>query len=334
MGRLTEPRLQELLHAGKPVVVAVGDGTGLSFRISKTDSGLSASWQLRYRHAGKAHWSTLGRYPNISLKEAKKRATKERAAIGEGMDPVAERRRSRLALKAAKTFRELAEDYVDRALPDLAQSTQADVGRYLTKDVLPRIGHLRIEDITGGEIVHMVEKIGKRSAVVARRAFTITSVICGHGMAKHLAQSNPCASIGLKAILGKQQPVFRLVSLTEQQLRAVLPRLPEVGRANALAVKVLLATCARKGELIHARWEHLDLDLSVWNIPAELSKNGKPFTIPLPEVVVGWFRELRELSRGSQWVVPGQNQRDPVSDSTLNAALYRLDDTLPRFTGP
>jgi len=89
MRRLTEPQLQELLHAGNPVVLAVGDGTGLSFRITKTDSKVAASWQLRYRHAGKAHWSTLGRYPELSLKEAKKKATKERAAIGEGVDPVA-----------------------------------------------------------------------------------------------------------------------------------------------------------------------------------------------------------------------------------------------------
>jgi hypothetical protein len=53
MGRLTEPRLQDLLHAGKPVVIAVGDGTGLSFRIAKTDSKVTASWQLRYRTPAK-----------------------------------------------------------------------------------------------------------------------------------------------------------------------------------------------------------------------------------------------------------------------------------------
>src|SRR5258705_5201235 len=70
-----------------------------------------------------------------------------------------------LALRAAKTFHELAADYVARAVPDLAERTQADVRRYLKKDLLPRIGHLRIEEITGGEIVHMVEQIGKRSAV-------------------------------------------------------------------------------------------------------------------------------------------------------------------------
>jgi hypothetical protein len=127
MGRLTEPRLQTLLREGNPVVIALGDGTGLSFRITRTETRVAGRWRLRYRHAGKAHWSTLGRYPKVSLKEAKKRATKERAAIAEGTHPVAERRRSKMALKAAKTFPELAEDYMPRALPDFAKNTLRDV---------------------------------------------------------------------------------------------------------------------------------------------------------------------------------------------------------------
>ena len=80
MGRLNELKLHALLKENKPVVVAVGDGTGLSFRITKAGS----SWQLRYRHAGKAHWLTIGRYPDCSLKDAQKRATKARGKIDDG----------------------------------------------------------------------------------------------------------------------------------------------------------------------------------------------------------------------------------------------------------
>ncbi len=115
MAKLNEITLQALLKAGKPVVVATGDGSGLSLRITST----GASWQLRYRHGGKAHWLTIGQYPECSLREAKKRATRERARIDEGVNPVAERRRSKLALRAAKTFRELAGDDEARVLPDL-----------------------------------------------------------------------------------------------------------------------------------------------------------------------------------------------------------------------
>jgi hypothetical protein len=191
MGRLTELYIQELMRKSEPVAIAVGDGSGLCFvipKISKPDQPVrtgAAVWKLRYRHGGKAHWLTLGAYSEISLKEAKRRATKERAAIADGADPVGVRRHSEMALKTAKTFRELANDYIARALPDLAKSTQRDVRRFIDVDILPRIGELRIEEITGGEIVRMVEQIGKRSDSVARYVFSTTSVIFSHGMAKH-----------------------------------------------------------------------------------------------------------------------------------------------------
>src|SRR5258708_6377405 len=135
MSRLNEQKLQALIRENKPVVVAVGDGSGLSFRITKTD----ASWQLRYRHGGKAHWLTIGKYPDIKLQGAQKRATRERARIGEGIDPIAEKRRSELALKTAKTFEQLVQDYEERALPDLAENSQKDYRRYLKNDLLPRL---------------------------------------------------------------------------------------------------------------------------------------------------------------------------------------------------
>ena len=129
MGRLTELKVQSLVKANKPAVVAVGDGSGLALRIRPT----GVSWQLRYRHAGKARWLTIAKQSECSLKEAQKKATRERARINEGVDPVADRRRSRLALKAAKVFRDLATDFELRAFPDLAPGTQVAYRRYLNK---------------------------------------------------------------------------------------------------------------------------------------------------------------------------------------------------------
>lgn len=328
MDRLTEQKVQALLKENKPVVVAFGDGSGLSFRITKS----GATWQLRYRHGSKPHWLTIGKYSDCSLKDAQKRATKERARIGDGVDPVAEKRRAKAVLKAAKLFRDLAADYDARALPDLKSSTQKDIRRILKKDILPRLGDLSIGEIDGGHIVRMVEEIGKRSLSIARRAFTITSVIFGHGQAKHLAQANPCASLKLKAILGKRKPIRDTKSLSEEELRAVLEKLPNIGRSNALAVKIILACAVRKVEMRLSRPEHLDLENAAWTIPPENSKNGKAFDIPLAPQVVEWFRELLLLAHGSEWVLPGMDRHEPISESTLNAALDRLGAEVQRFT--
>lgn len=332
MGRLTESKVEALVKEGKTAVVALGDGSGLALRITR----YGASWQLRYRHGGKAHWLTIGKQSDCSLKEAQKRATKQRANIGDGIDPIAERRRSTLALKAAKGFRDLSTDFELRAFPDLAPRTQSDYRRYLKKDILPRIGDLRIEEITGGVIVDMVEQVAKRSLSMARRVFKLVNVIYSHALAKQLAQSNPCAGLKLQAILGKKQSIRPGISLSEPQLREVLPKLPAIGAANALAVRIILATGVRKSEMIQARWEHIDWEGSAvmsscarWLIP--MPKNRKPFVIPLVPVVVEWFRALEALAFGSPWVLPGQNHRNHISIFTLNVGLARLPEGLPHF---
>lgn len=325
MGRLTEVKAHALMKEGKPIVVAVGDGSGLALRVRSK----GVSWQLRYRHAGKARWLTIGKYPDCSLKEAKERATKQRANIGDGIDPIAERRRSKLALRAAKTFGDLAADFELRAFPDLAPGTQSDYRRYLKKDILLRIGDLRIEETTGGVIVDMVEQVAKRSVSMARRVFKLVNVIYAHALAKQLAQSNPCAGLKLKAILGKKQPIRPGISLTESQLREILPKLLGIGAGNAFAVRIILATAVRKSEMIGAQWDHIDWEQATWLIP--MPKNRKPFVIPLVPIVLEWFRGLEAFAFGSPWVLPGQNHRKHISAFTLNVALDRLPADLPHF---
>ena len=111
MGQLTEAKLQTWCRDGIPIS-GKSDGGGLTFCISKAQAGTDkGTWELRYRFAGRARWLTVGKYPDLNLKEARKRAAKERARVGDGTDVVPEKRRARLALRAAKAFRELAEDY-------------------------------------------------------------------------------------------------------------------------------------------------------------------------------------------------------------------------------
>jgi len=107
MRRLTQGKVESLISAGKPGVFPAGDGSGLCLSISKAGT---ASWELRYRYAGKARWYTIGRYSDeLKLAGAKIKAGLERARIAGGVNPVAERRRSKLAQTSAKTLAEQAE---------------------------------------------------------------------------------------------------------------------------------------------------------------------------------------------------------------------------------
>ncbi len=326
MGSLTEVRLQAWTKARRPIA-GKSDGGGLTFTLSRAGT---ATWVLRYRIAGKARELTLGNYPDMPLKKARKGAAAARAKIDGGVDVASEKRKDLITRSRAGTFRQLAEDYMIRAAPKLAPRTQDEVHRYLDKDILPRIGHLPVGELSGADMVGVVEKVAARSHSVARRAFQFLSVIFAHGIAKHMAKSNPCAGLKLSAILGESPKRRERIKLTDKEIRAILAALPELGRSNELAAKILLATCVRKGELIRAKWANVDLEAGVWTVPNEDSKSGKGFCIPLAPTVAAWFSELSGLACGSDWVLPSLkggrvNKASHISNSTLNVALGRLD---------
>ena len=130
--------------------------------------------------------------------------------------------------------------------------------------------------------------------------------------------------------------------LTDNELRTMLPALPSMGRSNELAVKILLATCTRIGELTRAEWSHVDFERKEWTIPLEHAKNKKPFVIPLSNQVADWFIDLKHLAFNSKYVLPirkrfgGREGDAPMESTSLNAAINcmckALDDKCRRFT--
>ena len=330
-GKLTEVQIKHWVRAGEPI--ARSDGGGLTFTLSKAGA---AVWVLRYRFGGKGRELTLGSYPDLSLVEARKEAAEKRVDVQRGIDIAREKQRRKQASKADWTMRELIADYSKKILPTLAANTVLQRRRYLNKPITAKLGHLRARDVDGADLVEILSATGKRSASAAEVVYTILNELFKHALAQHIVKQNPMAGLSLKAIIGKPEPVRQRLKLTEPELRLILPALPEIGEENALAVKILLATCVRVSELVKAEWRHIDLEQSVWLIPAENSKTGNDFTIPLPLPVAEWFKRLHLLACNSAYVLPARQARrrrnqggdTHIAQHAMNAALHRLCDRL------
>ena len=183
---------------------------------------------------------------------------------------------------AAKGFRQLAVDYMDKVFPRLAANTIKQRRHHIEDVILPRLGKLAAREVTTADVVDLIESVGKKSGPnVAELVFTALSEIFKHGIARHVFQANPCTGIMVSAVCGKAEPRRQRLKLTEAELRVILPVLPAIGAENALAVKIQLATCVRPGELAKAEWTHVDFDRGEWTIPDSSSKTRKGFTIPL-----------------------------------------------------
>ena len=332
MAKLTDIQIKSLIRAGTPI--AKSDGNGLTFTLSKNGT---PAWVLRYRHGGRQKELTIGRYPDITLAKARELATESRANIQQGEDVARTKKLVARELAAAKTLRELANDYLAKAKPVLAASTFKQRKHHIDDVILPKLGSLLVREVTTTDVVYLLESVGK--VHVASLVLIALSRIFKHGIAKHLALTNPCLGITASAICDAPKPTRLRLKLTEDELRLVLPALPSIGIQNAKAIKILLSTCVRIGELVKAEWVDINFDKAEWTIPDANSKTRKGFTIPLPPAIVGWFKELQQYACGSNYVLPtrriGASKQPHILTLTISVALNKLCNKLKdvrRFT--
>ncbi|MBI4207416.1 MAG: integrase arm-type DNA-binding domain-containing protein [Betaproteobacteria bacterium] len=338
MGTIRDVQIRNWINAGKPL--AKSDGDGLTFTLSTSGT---ASWVLRYRLGGKQRELTLGRYPDVTIAAARKLATEKRVEVQQGVDVARKKQKAKLDTAREWTFKRLADDYLTKASEHLAALTIEGRRQQLRDYVHGRIGHLSAREVSPGDIVDIVERSGEKSLHVARLVLIALREVFAHGVARHVVEGNPCAHIKAN-IIGAPPSRRARIMLTDVELIAMLAELPQIGRENELASKILLATCTRIGELTRTEWKRVNFERKEWTIPPEHSKNKKQFVIPLTEQAAGWFMELRGLAFDSGFVLPlrkrhhGRGGDAAMEATSLNAALNRLHDKLGerfrRFTPP
>jgi site-specific recombinase XerD len=332
---LTDLQIRRWIAAGEPV--AKSDGDGLTFTLSAAGT---ATWVLRYRFANRSRELTIGNYPDIGLGAARKLASEQRVAIDKGQDPAAQKRAERQQRDAAWTVRRAVIDFKEKVVDAGQLSARTRKAKHWDLDniILPRLAPLNIQDVTPSDIVDMLDRCG-RTWTMQNRFLTNVGQVFDHAIGRQLIRVNPAAGIKLKALMGPRPAVRKRVMLKEDELRKLLASADDIGVENALALKILLATCVRTWELITARWEHVDLDRGTWLIPADKVKTRVAFLVPITPTVAAWFRELRRLAGESPWVLPARNSRrgdSHVGRSTLGSAISKAfergDLKISRFT--
>lgn len=333
--QLEDIQIRRWIADGKPL--AKSDGGGLTLTLSKAGT---ASWVLRYMREGKPKELTIGNYPDITLAAARKLARTKRVDIDAGLDPASMKRAERRKSKAAWTVSALVEDFKTKRLvaTELAEGTIYYRECDFNQVIKPTLGSMEVRHVAPADVVHMLEE-SKRTWTVQNRILTATRLLFDHAIGKQIIPSNPCAGIKLQALLGKRPAIRKRIMLSESELRVLLSGIDDIGTENALAFRVLLATCVRTVELVKAKWEHVDFDNGTWVVPDDSVKTRTGFVVPITPTVSGWLRRLHDLADGSEWVLPARKsprQGKPVGRTTLwaafNRAFLRGDISIQRFT--
>lgn len=317
MAGITDTKIRNLKARGRAYQVADGGGLLLEIR----PSGQKA-WLYRYRLYGRQEKLSIGTYPEVTLKKARELHLAARSLKRNGRSPAQAKQSDKQRLSDdLQTVRGLAKAYIEDYLSTLASARQTK--SYVLKQIVPAIGGKFLHEVTPGDCVAIVERIKRRGALsVARKVLEQLRGLFGYAVDRHLLTINPAAQVRAAKLLGTKPTRARTLSVVEIRkfLRAV-ESFP-TSQANRIAFRLILLTLCRKGELVKAAKEHVDVKRAEWLIPAENAKNGQELIVYLSRQANAMFAELLELAGRSPWILPGRNPERHISIATLNQPLF------------
>ncbi|HEJ9738573.1 TPA: tyrosine-type recombinase/integrase [Proteus mirabilis] len=337
MPKLTDKEIRAWIKAGERFE-GKSDGNGLYLCYRKTYK--HPVWRFRYKFAGLSRVMILGSYIDLSLAKARELTKELSARVSLGYDVASEKQERKAealakleAEKNAIKVADLAAEYFERQI--LPRWKHPDIlRRRIDKDINPRIGHMKIEDVKPRHIDEMLKDIVDRGApTIATDVLRWLRRMFDYAIKRQMIEINPCSAFEVADAGGKE--ISRDRWLTREELIIFFKALGTAGisRQNEISFKILLALGLRKMELCAARWQEFDFKKNVWHFPAERSKNGDAIDIPLCQHVVDWFMELLPMACGSQYVLPARKMQSRmiphIQESTLPVALAKVRQVLP-----
>ncbi len=279
-----------------------GDIYGLILRVQPSGS---KAWIWRGTVNGRRRDLGLGRYPFVSLAEARAKAFGYRKAALEGIDPTT------LRSGGIPTFATATEAvialYAEKWKPGGKSEGQwrSSLGTY----ALPAIGSKRVDEVTSGDVMDCLSPIWATRPETAKRVRQRIAAVMKWAIAQGYRQDNP-AGDAVTASLPKQTGTKR--HLRALPHRDVADAIERIRQSNAhallrLAAEFAIVTAVRSGEVRGAVWEEVDLDTGLWTIPGERMKAGRQHRVPLSERAVAVLAEARNHSNGSRLVFPSKS---------------------------
>lgn len=285
-------------------------------------------WRLRYWMSGKEKSLSLGVYPEIGLKEARRRRDDNRKLMDDSIDPSAERKAGKLRkLRASEnSFEAVAREWYAKQLHTWVPKHADDVLRRFEVNAFPFIGARPIGEIEAPELLEMSRKIEKRGAHdLAHRLMQACGQVFRYGIATGRCRRDVAADLrgALTPHVKKHQAAVRPEEVPAL-LRAIDTYAEQGDKQTMHALQLLALTFVRTNELIGAEWSEFDQEAALWVIPAARMKMKSEHIVPLSAQALAILGQLQALAGRSRFVFPGRNRDKPISNNTMLFALYRL----------
>jgi integrase len=305
------------------------DGGNLYLRVSKN---LTKTWAFYYVRDGKRTEMGLGSVSNVTLEQAREKASELRKQISNGIDPLSERQRQDNERKVQQaqfmTFQQCAEAYINAHRagwknPKHIQQWQNTLSQY----AFPVFGNLDVKSIDTGLITKCLEPIWlTKNETAGRVRGRIESVLDWATAHKYRQGENPARWRGhLDKLLAKPSKIQKTEhhsALPYIELNGFIDQLRQQEGIAAKCLEFTILTAARTGETIGATWDEIDLNAKTWTIPAVRMKAEREHRVPLSARALSILNDMAAV-RTNDYVFPGNKKG--LSNMAMLAVLKRMD---------
>jgi len=313
-------------RAAKPregKLTKLSDGAGL--QLWAHPSG-KRSWHLAYRFDGHQRSLTLGAYPNLSLKEARRRAATARERIAAGEDPSAPKAGSQAS---TARFGPIKDDWL-KTLSRAGRAPATLVKADWLAGLAGALDQRPIAEIRPPEILALLKPLEAAGHLeTARRLRTFVSRIFRYAAAQGLVDADPAALLRGAVASPKATPRAAIVERDGfARLMRAINAYDARGGVVRDALMLLALTAARPGELRLAQWPEFDLERAIWTIPAARMKMRLPHRAPLARQAVAILEKLKgedgQARPPSPFVFPSYRVGRPLSENAFTVALRAM----------
>ncbi|WP_407198535.1 tyrosine-type recombinase/integrase [Citrobacter portucalensis] len=295
------------------------DSNGLYLYVPVTGKKV---WQLRYKLDGKEKVLTVGKYPLMSLQEARDKAWLAKKDVSVGVDPV---KAKKLSVKD-NSFGSIYQEWYEHKKQVWSEVYSTELSRMFQDDILPLIGGMDINEIEPMQILEVIRRFEGRGAMErANKARRRCGEVFRYAIVTGRAKYNPAPDLAdaMKGYRKKNYPF-----LPAEQIPAFNKSLAGFSGSivSKIATQVLQYTVLRTKELRSMQWSNVDFETRTITISEEVMKGRRVHLVPMSDQVVSLLETLKPVTQPiSGFVFAGRNDKTkPISENAVLLVIRQI----------
>ncbi|MDA9674431.1 tyrosine-type recombinase/integrase [Alphaproteobacteria bacterium] len=319
MGTLTNKKIEQILQKGNHY-----DGNGLKLRV---DKNINKNWIVRYQLFGTTREMGLGKYPYVSLKDARRKLFEVKKMIFDGTDPLEIKKERQLEKKKKIiTFQKISDKFIKDF--QVEWSNKKHIQQWtntLNTYASPIIGKLPIDKINSTHVCKILKPIWITKHETASRVRQRLERIFSYCIAQQFMKGpNPAAyKDNLQHLLPNVSKIISVKhhrSLDYHDVPYLINELQKLKTTSSYALTFLIATATRTSEVIGATWKEIDLKNKVWTIPAPRMKMRQEHSVPLNDTACYVLNTIQKHN-SSDFIFLNNSKKSYISNNNMRLLL-------------